>query len=357
MSQVTEIPVSLDRDASEEEETGRNAIQAKVNLGARHLDLNTEACGARYSPLDKGGGCIENFTKVSLSEKREKEQRGNFVISRGINVDLNVEDVTSSINLEATHSHKGHDHFKSKDVSESGSCTGPLEEKDPMRIWREMKQNGFLSSSHGGIPVPKQRGRKSKNEMLKKKMEIAKREQVNRFTKIAAPSGLLNELNPGIINHVRNRKQVHSIIEALVRSEKNENSSVGSRQAAHRMNVSTGISKRDLECMADGSKHQLTFPHEDGTLYSSSGSRQTRKYAGTMNDSTWIFDRKVCDRDTCTAEKSSLKSCVSHSAHVREDDILALKLSSSMKASMSSTTLSNEESLNFTIVPSLSLKG
>lgn len=90
-----------------------------------------------------------------------------------------------------------------------------------------MKQNGFLSSSHDGVSVPlipKPRGRKRGNEsVIKKKIEIAKREQVDKFAKVAAPSGLLNGLNPGIINHVRNRKQVHSIIENLVRSTKNKN--------------------------------------------------------------------------------------------------------------------------------------
>ncbi|CAN1240076.1 hypothetical protein LINGRAPRIM_LOCUS2593 [Linum grandiflorum] len=88
-----------------------------------------------------------------------------------------------------------------------------------------MKQNGFLSSRppHGGVPVPKQRGRKPKNDTLKRRMELAKKEQVDRFTKIAAPSGLLNDLNPGIINHVRNSRQVRSIIEALVKSEKLDN--------------------------------------------------------------------------------------------------------------------------------------
>lgn len=100
-------------------------------------------------------------------------------------------------------------------------------EKDSMSIWKQMKQNGFLSSSHDGVSVPlipKPRGRKRGNEsVIKKKIEIAKREQVDKFAKVAAPSGLLNGLNPGIINHVRNRKQVHSIIENLVRSTKNKN--------------------------------------------------------------------------------------------------------------------------------------
>ena len=60
--------------------------------------------------------------------------------------------------------------------------------------------------SHGGIPMPKQSMRKINSDVIKKKMELAKREQVDRFTKIATPSGLLNGLNPGIINYVRNKK-------------------------------------------------------------------------------------------------------------------------------------------------------
>ncbi|CAA2982438.1 uncharacterized protein LOC111379221 [Olea europaea subsp. europaea] len=54
--------------------------------------------------------------------------------------------------------------------------------------------------------------------------------RIDRFAKFATPSGLLNGLNPGIINHVRNSKQVHSIIEALVRSERSENRYSGSKQ-------------------------------------------------------------------------------------------------------------------------------
>lgn len=337
MSQITEVPVTEDINASQEEKA---------------LDLNIEACGVRRSSLGKSD---ENLAKESLSEK---QQGGNFVSTRGIDVDLNAEDDTSSINVERGDSHKGHGRRdKAKDVSESGSCIGPLEEKDSMRIWKEMKQNGFLSSTYGGIPMPKPRGRKCKNEMLKKKMEIAKREQVNRFTKIAAPSGLLNDLNPGIINHVRNRKQVHSIIEALVRSEKHENSSSGSKQATHRMNGSIGVSKRDLEHMNDAGKHQLSFPHEEGTFHYSSGIRQAQKGPVAMNDSSCIVEDNVCDHDTNSIEKASLKSCVSKTSYVTEDDILTLKLSSSMKASGSSTKFSNEESSNVMMVSPLSLKG
>ncbi|KAG4931036.1 hypothetical protein AAZX31_17G181300 [Glycine max] len=325
-------------DGSQQAKTGRKAMSEEFNFAARPLDLNTDVC--------KSGGC----------EKQEKGH-ANLVVSRGINVDLNVEDVTSPVNLEAANSSKGHNPFKSKDVSESGSCVGPLGDKDPMTKWKQMKEYGFWSPSHAGIPKPKQRGRKSKNEVLKRKIELAKREQVNRFTKIAAPSGLLNDLNPGIINHVRNRKQVLSIIENLVRSEKHESTSAGSKQAAHRIHGSVEISKRDQQNVADVGEHQHAFACEEGALHSSSGNRQARKFPVTMDDSSsLILEGKVCDRDTGTLEKGSLKGGVTQSTNVAEDDVLALKLSSETRASMSSTTLSNEESSNVTMVSSLSLK-
>ncbi|XP_071729006.1 uncharacterized protein [Rutidosis leptorrhynchoides] len=148
---------------------------------------------------------------------------------KGLCLDLNGEDASSSYNQEPFHLYKNNESVELRDtLSECGSTCGSMVEKDSMKIWKQMKQNGFLSSSHGGVwvpPMPKPRGRKQKNEsVIMKKIEMAKREQVNKFAKVAAPSGLLNELNPGIINHVRNRKQVHSIIENLVRSTtKNKN--------------------------------------------------------------------------------------------------------------------------------------
>ncbi|CAL9229164.1 unnamed protein product [Arabidopsis halleri] len=34
---------------------------------------------------------------------------------------------------------------------ESGSSNVPVVERDPMKLWKEMKQNGFLSNPHGGL--------------------------------------------------------------------------------------------------------------------------------------------------------------------------------------------------------------
>lgn len=248
------------------------------------------------------------------SGKHDMEQEANFAKPKGFGWDLNAEDVSTSPDENPFHPYKNLEYHKSIDASECGSSTGPLEEKDPMRVWKEMKQNGFLSSSHGGIPIPKPRGRKSKFDGPKKKMEIAKREQVDRFAKIAAPSGLLNELNPGIINHVRNSKQVLSIIEALVRSEKLEN-----RKQA----IPMKSERNDFENANMVQMNHTGPSYEDGSHRTLGGSSQQKR--GFPNS---------------------------------KDDILALKLSSSTtKASENISSLSNEDSENISSVSSLSVKG
>ncbi|KAF8081930.1 hypothetical protein N665_0856s0019 [Sinapis alba] len=149
---------------------------------------------------------------------------------------------------------------KSGGSSECGSSNVPVEEgNDPMKLWKAMKQNGFLSnphggvsvtssscvvsSSHGGIPAPpRKRGRRSKSNdaamVKKRKVEIARKEEADRFARLAAPSGLLNELNPGIINHVRNKKQVLSIIQSIVKSDKD---------SMRDSNTTVGGSRKNLE--------------------------------------------------------------------------------------------------------------
>ncbi|CAN0923808.1 hypothetical protein LINGRAHAP2_LOCUS33765 [Linum grandiflorum] len=68
------------------------------------------------------------------------------------------------------------------------------------------------SSRYGGIPMPK-------------------RAEKDRFTKIAAPSGLLSKLSPGIMNHVRNSTQVRNIIESLAKSDTSTDSNNQSADA------------------------------------------------------------------------------------------------------------------------------
>ncbi|XP_023640051.1 uncharacterized protein LOC17889115 isoform X2 [Capsella rubella] len=135
-------------------------------------------------------------------------------------------------------------------VSPFQMCTttaGSLGESDSMRRWMEMKRNGFLSGPLGGVAAPsstvatapvevpaqkQQKNKRKGGDSLKKKNEVPRREQqlVDRFANVTAPSGLLTELNPGIINHVRTKKQVCSIIEALIRNA-NGDASVGERHA------------------------------------------------------------------------------------------------------------------------------
>ncbi|CAH2058603.1 unnamed protein product [Thlaspi arvense] len=120
--------------------------------------------------------------------------------------------------------------------SEMCSGAGPLEKSDSMRRWMEMKKNGFLSGPLGGVSAPsstvstppveipaaqKQQKNKRRGDSFKKRNEVLpkkEQQQVDRFSNVTAPSGLLTELNPGIINHVRTKKQVCSIIEALIRN-------------------------------------------------------------------------------------------------------------------------------------------
>ncbi|KAL4334056.1 hypothetical protein GQ457_07G019710 [Hibiscus cannabinus] len=310
------------------------------------LDLNTDICNTINESSDTNPKCEENCDNLC-------SQESHCATSNRIGLDLNAEDVSSLINLKSIR-HKHIENSKPRDVSECGSSIGPMGEKDSLRVWKEMKQNGFLSSSHGGIsmqsgilssshggiPVPKQRGRKSKNDMLKKKMELAKKEQVDRFTKIAAPSGLLNGLNPGIINHVRNRKQVHSIMEALVKSEKLEN--MHSQSGAK-----DNDGRKDHGNVSNSGLHGLSCYCENEPPNVSSMSNKTRDYLVPMHKPVSSILEKRRDGDSNLLDP------------VGEDDAFTLRLSSSTKASeteIAISTLSNEESANITCASSLSAK-
>ncbi|XP_024969164.1 uncharacterized protein LOC112508696 [Cynara cardunculus var. scolymus] len=291
---------------------------------ASPLDLNASA---GHLAVDDAPSCVEDTCKLSsLQKPQEMESKNNCVKPSGFGIDLNSEDVSSSISHDPFHPYKDYDRLKARDASsECGSSCHLGGEKDSMKVWKEMKQNGFLSSSHGGVPVPpipKSRGRKRGNEsVIKKKIEIAKKEQVDRFAKVAAPSGLLNELNPGIINHVRNRKQVHSIIENLVRSAKTENKQGGSKPA-------TGKESYDHTDLENG-------------VWNPSYGCQSDEPRG-HND------------------REAIVKTSHHPSYINlecEDDRLALKLSSSATiTSANLSSLSNEESGNISTVNSLSFK-
>ncbi|XP_061945540.1 uncharacterized protein LOC133669429 [Populus nigra] len=359
MSQVTSVPVTLDLDAYQVERRGRTTLSVEFTAASRPLDLNSEACIANNLVRNDIAEHADNCNEVPLLKKHEDKHGNKCVTSVGIGLDLNAED-DSSVSQELFRTNKDQD--KSRDVSECGSTTGPVQEKDPLRMWKEVKQNGFLSSSHGGIsiqsgfmssshggiPMPKQCGRKPEDDVHKKKMELAKREQVDRLAKreqvdrlakIAAPSGLLNGLNPGIINHVRNKKQVHSIIEALVRSEKLENGCLESKQAIH---LKSGT--KETNNMSDSGIQRLGFSHGDGSLTSLIGSKQTS--GCSMSNGQGDFN---------VVGTVHARNFVSYSG-VSKDYVLALKLSSSTSALEESRTVLNEESANSTNVCCLSVR-
>ncbi|KAJ3676499.1 hypothetical protein LUZ60_003911 [Juncus effusus] len=124
------------------------------------------------------------------------------------------------------------------DQSECASSTNPnspsSSSSSPLKLWQKMKQNGFLSSSQNKTLIPpskpKKTRKKSEEEISKQKRAYLQKEQYlqfSRFSKVTGPSGLLTGLNPGIINHVRNSKQVYSIIQAVVKDSSFENEELG----------------------------------------------------------------------------------------------------------------------------------
>lgn len=238
--------------------------------------------------MSQVGKVSESFVKQGKNDKTEL--LGQEVKSSASKLDLNTDvdcgkrallkrcdnadAVSSCLNddLSSVCSSRRLDKSSSLDVySECGSSNVPVAQRDPLKLWKEMKQNGFLSnpqggvsttssscfvsSSHGGIPAPRKRGRKTKNNndaaMLKKrKIEIARKEEVDRFARLAAPSGLLNELNPAIINHVRNKKQVLSIIENVVKSERDAGNFYHSTM--RHSNSAVGNFRKNLEDVNNG---------------------------------------------------------------------------------------------------------
>jgi hypothetical protein len=166
-------------------------------------------------------------TGTDLQPKPDAEQDENRMNAVHLGLDLNIVDSSDAAEINPFFPYKKLGESKVSDPSECGSTSGAIEESESHRKWREMKQNGFLSSSHANVVVPRPRGRppKRKRDDESKKSTIAQNSQANKFMKVAAPSGLLSGLNPGIINHVRNSKQVYSIIKAMVHSE-NENQSI-----------------------------------------------------------------------------------------------------------------------------------
>ncbi|XP_060181655.1 uncharacterized protein LOC132611251 isoform X1 [Lycium barbarum] len=328
-----------------EEKTEIGTGKLVTDPALRLIDLNANVVASSNAIASH----VDETNKLVSLGKKYNGPEGDSMKSKGFALDLNAEDVSSSINHESSFPCKNSAYLKSKDDFECASSVGPLDENESMRIWNEMKQNGFLSHTHGGAPMPKVQGRKSKTDGMKKKMELAKKERVDRFAKIAAPSGLLNGLNPGIINHVRNSKQVHSIIEALVRSEKSENAHGRSKNQTKKDH---GERTKDQENNDGPGASKFSPALED--LPGSSGYLTSLKKSIALSP---VFTGG--DGDSCMVGTRVTGKMVYHSnPNVdTEHDALALKLSSSTTiASDNTSSLSNEESANLASVNSLSIK-
>lgn len=336
-----------------EEKTEMGTGKLVTDPAHRLIDLNANIVASSNATASH----VEETNKLTSLGKKDNGHEGDSMKSKGFALDLNTEDVSSSINHESSYPCKN-SAYKLKDDFECASSVGPLDENESMRIWNEMKQNGFLSHTHGGASMPKLQARKSKNDGMKKKIELAKKERVDRFAKIAAPSGLLNGLNPGIINHVRNSKQVHSIIEALVRSEKRENAHGRSKIPSNQ--TKGGSKDRDERKKDQESIDAPGASRFNPALEDLPGSRCTSGYLTSLNKSISLNSVFTGgDGGSCMADTRVTGKMVYHPnpSIDTKDDALALKLSSSTTiASDNTSSLSNEESANLASVNALSIK-
>ncbi|XP_073128361.1 uncharacterized protein [Henckelia pumila] len=329
-----------------------NAAQLDANTVSRELDLNVN-----IDPSNDANGNearVKETNKSPSSKIQARECRDGYVKSRGLDLDLNVEDISSSINNHPYYSYKNPENLKSVDDSDCGSCIGPLDEKDSMKLWKEIKQNGYMSAPYGAVPmsIPKPRGRKSKNDTLKKKIELAKKEQIDRFARVAAPSGLLHGLNPGIINHVRNKKQVHSIIEAIVKSERNENRLSGSDQfGPMKSGIKEYVESKNMENVnSSGLKGHVA--HREDTFLGSMQMKGYPFFSGSMS----LNSEVTRDGDSYMGARTTSARMHSKFKAENDDDALVFRqLSSETVASENNSSLTHD-SANISSVTSLSVK-
>ncbi|KAI5070147.1 hypothetical protein GOP47_0014490 [Adiantum capillus-veneris] len=74
----------------------------------------------------------------------------------------------------------------------------------------------YQQSQHSSVCIPRvRRGRPPKKSNLCPCPEA--KENTNKFARICGPSGILGKLNPGIISRLRDRKQVHAVLEGVIR--------------------------------------------------------------------------------------------------------------------------------------------
>eukprot|EP01018_Ginkgo_biloba_P038270 Gb_01956 [translate_table: standard] len=139
-----------------------------------------------------------------------------------------------------------------------------------------------------------------KNEALKQKKETGKKAQVNNFAKITAPSGLLADLNPGIINRVRNSKQVHAIIEAVVgsaaRNAYPDSNCQNEPTIKSENGTLQGWSQMSVKVLENGDSG-IVDTYQDGNDLSGAKQEQPRKIAKEKLEERMVSDMNACDND------------------------------------------------------------
>lgn len=191
---------------------GSKKAHKDVHFDAKVVDFNVDVeCNVSVTNGD-AAACTEGANKLSGSCNGERECDDKKSGGSGLDRNPGFHAIRICEKLKLT---------------EDSEYRSSVEESDSMRVWKGLKQHNYMSCSREIMPVQllKRCGRKkgrSNDDVMKKKTEVVKREQVDRFTFLAPPCGLLNGLSPGIINRVRNSKQVFSIIAALVRPERSD---------------------------------------------------------------------------------------------------------------------------------------
>ena len=92
------------------------------------------------------------------------------------------------------------------------------------------KINPGTTSSVGMLPTPKKHSEMRRIGGPKGLLKVLKVEPTNMYSRISPPCGLLNDFNPGIINRIRSSKQVFSVIQDYVRRDTIGNIDIPSKQ-------------------------------------------------------------------------------------------------------------------------------
>ncbi|XP_020521689.1 uncharacterized protein LOC18432313 [Amborella trichopoda] len=324
--------------------------QMKLTNSSDLPPLNTDAEKSTLTVLDKipesnSRSCQQEFRSLSLGLPPKIP---------------NVEPVNHFRPRETFDHLKGLNHEKLKDTFDTESrVSGCGSSKDPIERWQALKQNSNLlycnraSISRRASSNTRPHSKKAKNDAFKQRLELAKKEQTNRFAKIAAPSGLLSGLNPGIINHVRNSKQVHSIIEAMVKSEKGThlqggNSEVKSSERKckyHGLFCDQGVARLDMSensSITKGDEHT----HE---LF---GSKRTEDWVNTCGFSRGINDMHA----SWIEEKHRAEGSIKSQPQERERKPHFMDFRPNLSVLMENTRSMKEFSTNHDSIITLSVK-